>query len=78
MILRVAVLFPGLPVMASFTERLPVVLIPEELLISAVRNDVVDNRCLDISSLLGALGTERMRLQEPLALPLPGFPVSAA
>ena len=77
-ILRVAVFCPGLPVMAVFAERLPVGLVPEQLLISTVRNDVVDDRRLDVPSFLGALGAERVRPQEPLAFPLPGFSISAA
>lgn len=76
MILWEAIFGESLPVMALLAERLPVILIPEELLISAVRNDVVDDCRLDVSSGLGTFGTQRMCLKEPLAFSLPGLPVS--
>ena len=78
MVLRIAILRPGLSVMAGLAERLPVVLIPEQFLISAVRNDVVDNRRFDVPSFRSAFDAERMRPQEPFAFPLPGFSVSSA
>ena len=77
-ILRVAILRPGLPVMALLAEWLPVVLIPEELLISAVRNDMINYCCLDVSSRLGAFSTKRMNLKEPFAFLLPLLSVSTA
>ncbi len=59
-ILRATVFRPGLPVMAGFAERLPVILIPEELLIPAMRDDVIDNGRLDVMSGFGTFGTQRM------------------
>ena len=43
--------------MAGFAERLPVILIPEELLITSMRDDVVDDRRFDVPSFLLALDT---------------------
>ena len=56
-ILRAAFFRQSLPVMAGFAERLPVILIPEELLITSMRDDVVDDRRFDVPSFLLALDT---------------------
>ena len=61
-ILRVAFLRQGFPVMALLAELLPVVLVPEEVLISAVGDDVVDNSSFDVPSVPFALDTQRMFL----------------
>lgn len=58
--MRVAFLRQGLPVMALLTERLPVVAVPEEFLISTMRNDVVDNGRFDVPSFFLTLDTQRM------------------
>lgn len=47
-----------------FTQCLPVALIPEQLLVSSVWNDVIHNRRLHIPAALQALCTQRMSLQE--------------
>ena len=50
----------GLSVVASPAERLPVRLVPEEIGIALVGNDVVHDRCCDESAHSLALGTKRM------------------
>ena len=76
MIRRVAILSPRLPVMASLAQRLAVRSVPEELRVSSVRNDVIHNRCRSCNTLLQALLTEWMELQELLALSSPTAVVS--
>ena len=73
MIHRVDVLGEGLPVVASLTKRLPIILVPEKSGVSTVRCDVVYSSCFRVSALLHTLGAERMGLQIRLAdfLPLP-------
>ena len=53
--------------MASLAERLPVRLIPEQALVTSVRNDVIYNGCRDDFALRLAEGTQRMLLQEKSA-----------
>lgn len=57
---RVDVLGQCLSVVALFAESLPVVLVPEQLLITTVRNDVIHHRCPDKPAVLHALHTQRM------------------
>ena len=59
---RIAVLSSGLPVVALLTQRLPVRLVPEELLISSVRNDVIHNRRRCSDAMPQALLTKRVEL----------------
>ena len=51
-------------IMTGFTKRLPVALIPEQFLISSVRNDMVHHRRLPVTIPLQAPNTEGMKLQE--------------
>ena len=53
--------------MASLAERLPVRLIPEQPLVTPVRNDVIHNGCRDDLALRLAECTQRMLLQEESA-----------
>ena len=48
--------------MALLAERLPVRSVPEELLISSVRNDVIHNRCRSSYAMTQALLAEWMEL----------------
>ena len=57
----------GFPIMAALAQRLPVVLIPEQLLIAPVRNHMVDHRCLCEHAVLHALIAQRVALQESRA-----------
>ena len=66
---RVDVFGQRLFIVAAFAESLPVVLIPEQFLVTTVRNDVIHHRCPDVLALLGALHTKRMGFQ----IRLPGF-----
>jgi len=50
----------GLPVVAWFTERIPVGFIPEQAFITPVRNDVVDNGCRCQPAFVPALLAKRM------------------
>jgi len=49
--------------MAFLAQRFPVGLIPEQLLISPVRNDVIHHRCGQNLALRLAEGAQRMLLQ---------------
>lgn len=57
----------GFPIMASLAQRLPVVFIPEQLLIAPVRNHMVDYRCRCEPAVLHALIAQRVALQESRA-----------
>ena len=50
--------------MAALAKGLPVFFIPEELLISSVRDDVIHDRCRGQYTVLSAFRTERISLQE--------------
>jgi len=54
----------GFMVMTGFTKRLPVALIPEQFLISSVRNDMVHHRCLPVAIPLQAPYAKWIKLQE--------------
>ena len=56
----ILILRPGLLVMASFTECLPVPPIPEQGLIPTMGNDVIHHSSLAVPSLFLAFHTERM------------------
>ena len=74
---RSAVLAPGLFIVARLAQALPVALVPKHILITSVRSDVVNDCCRGVSSLLQALGTERMLLKVSLADLLPCGGVAA-
>ena len=55
---------PGLPIMAAFTKRLPVSLIPEQLRVTSMRNDMVDHgRGLQLA-ISEALDAERIAAEK--------------
>ena len=62
MILRRLILPPRLDTVMAMAQGLPVAPVPEELLITTVRNDVVDVRCFDVPAFLHALHTQRVHL----------------
>src|SRR5471032_2856013 len=64
-------------VMAGPTERLPVLPIPEQILISPVRDDVVNDSGRLDEPLALTPGTQRMTAQEAFARPLPAVAVKA-
>ena len=72
----------GFPIMAALAQRLPVVLIPEQLLIAPVRNHMVDHRCRCEPAVLHAFIAQRVALQEsrtglaPAAVIVAGFCVA--
>ena len=70
---RPAVLTSGLEVVVALAQRLPVLLVPEETLVSSVWNDVVNHCRLHIPRrvLHQALDAERMLLKEQPACSLP-------
>ena len=78
MIFRCLILIPCLDGMMAVAERLPVALIPEELLVPSVRNDVVHVCCLDVLAFLHALHAEGVRLKVTLACPLPRLAIASA
>ena len=61
----------------SKPSNVPVALIPEELLVSSVGNDVVNISCFDILSFLHALNAEGMCLEVTLAGLLPRSAIAA-
>ena len=82
MILSVLIRRPGifqtcLLIVVRFAQRLPVTLVPEEAAITTVRNDMVDNRRLNVSSLRQAHYAQRMSGKVLFSNPLPGVPVTA-
>ena len=54
---RPVILPPSFPVMTRFTEWLPIAPIPEQFLVTTVRDNVIHNCCFGIASLLHALHT---------------------
>src|SRR5690606_887183 len=56
-----------LTIVTSLTQRLPVLFIPEQSLVSSVWFDVVNNRCLSQLSFLLTVFAKRMGVQEPFA-----------
>ena len=72
MILRRLILPPRLDTVMAMAQGLPVAPVPEELLITTVRNDVVNVRCLHVPSFLHALHAQRVCLK----VLFPGFPPS--
>ena len=64
--------------MASLAQRLPVSLIPEQLLVSAMRNDVVDHRRRGDPPALEAFHAQRIPAQESLTRRAPFMTLAAA
>lgn len=73
-----AVFQTGLFIVVRFTQRLPVATIPEQIPVSTVRYDVVNDRCFHVPSLRQALNTQRMGSEELLAGLLPCTTVPTA
>ena len=69
MILRRLILPPRLDTVMAMAQGLPVAPVPEELLVTTMRNDVIDVRCLHEPSFLHALHAQRVCLK----VLLPGF-----
>ena len=72
------ILVSGFDTVMTVTETLPVALIPEENAISSVRLDVINIGRLDITPLLHALHTQRMRLKVTLAGFVPCCTIASA
>ena len=77
-IFRIAVLCPGFPVVALLAQCLPVALVPEQVLIPSVRDDMIHNCRFPISAILHASDTERMGIEILSAGFLPSSAVSSA
>ena len=69
MILGRLVLSPRFHTVVTMAKGLPVAPVPEELLVTTMRNDVIDVRCLHEPSFLHALHAQRVCLK----VLLPGF-----
>lgn len=54
---RVDVFGQRLFIVTVLAESLPIILVPEKVLVTTVRNDVIHDRCPDILTLLGTLHT---------------------
>lgn len=71
MVVLVSVLGHGLGIMARLTQRLPVFLVPEQLLITSMGNDVVNNCGRHDLTLLLATDTQRVGSKESFPGSLP-------
>ena len=69
MILWCLILSPGLDAVVLVAQGLPVALVPEELGVSTMRNDVVDVGCLHVPPFLHAFHAQWVYLK----VLLPGF-----
>ena len=78
MILRCLVLSPCFHTVVTMAKGLPVAPVPEELLITTVRNDVIHVRRLNVPSFLHALYAQRVHLKVLLPSPLPSSTVTSA
>ena len=78
MIHRRLILSPGLNAMAPVIQGIPVAAVPEEVHVTAMRDDVVDIRCLHVPAFLHALQTQRVRLKVLLPGFLPSSPIASA
>ena len=77
-IFRPAILVARLEIVVLFAQALPVALIPEQLLVSTMRNDVVNHSGLHIPSFLHALDAQGMRVEILLSCLLPCAVVASA
>ena len=75
---RCLILAPCLLVMAALAKGTPVAPVPEQVLITAMRDDVVDDGRSGVLALLHALLAERVRLQEQPAGFLPRTVIASA
>ena len=64
--------------MTALAQRTPVAPVPEQVLITAMRNDVVDDGSSGVLAVLHAFLAERMRLQEQPAGFLPRPVIASA
>ena len=78
MILGRLILPPRLDTVVPVAQGLPVAPVPEELLITTVRNDVIHVRRLNVPSFLHALHAQRVCLKVLLPSPLPSSTVTSA
>ena len=74
MIHRCLILTSRFHAVVTVAQGLPVALVPEQLRITTMRDDMVNVRCLHIPAFLHALHTQRMCLQESFSC----FPPSTA
>ena len=72
----VSVLCHRFGIVAGFAKSLPIVPIPEQFPISPMRNDMIHNRCLHITSFGKAPHTKGMGLQVHSPCLLPAAPIS--
>lgn len=78
LVFRSVILVSGLDAVVAVTEALPVALIPEERVVSSVRDDVVNIGRLDVPTGLQTLHTQRMGLKVALAGSVPCGAVASA
>ena len=64
-------------VVAVFAQRLPVIAIPEQCLVAAMRDDVVDYGCSDKLTALEMIRTKRMRPKPSSAYFLPAESIAS-
>jgi hypothetical protein len=63
-IAKPTVLARGFDIMAAFAERLPVALVPEQITVSSMRRDVINDRGGNRPAVSAALGAQWMLAQE--------------
>jgi len=78
MIFRILIFVSGLDAVMAMAQGLPVTLVPEELAITSMRDDVIDVGCPDVLAFLQALYAEGMRLKVTLACSLPCPAIASA
>ena len=77
MVLRRLILTPRLYAVVAMAQGLPVALVPEQLRITTMRDDMVNVRCLHIPAFLHALHTQWVFLQEGFSGFLPSTAVAS-
>ena len=70
-VFRSAVLSSGFLIVTGLTQRLPVGVAPHQVMVTTMRNDMVNDRCGHILSLRQTLHAQRMLPQVRLADTLP-------
>jgi len=77
-ILRIVIFISGFDAVMPMAKRLPVTLIPEELVISSMRDDVVNVGCLNVLAFPHALNAQGVCLKVSLACLLPCSAIASA
>lgn len=77
-VFRMRIFLSRFLIVTLLTERLPIAPIPEEFMISSMRDDMVNNRCLHVPAFLHALHTQRVHLKVLLSGLTPSSSVASS